>query len=253
MTLLLLLIYFLDNPIGAASGGSVLGYTYGGIATLGILYLLYYGMRKRSYFASKTTLLGVLSAHTWIGLSLLLIVPLHCAFSFGLNVHTLAYVLLCIVIFSGIWGAYLYIKLPQNLSSQRGGLKTKDLIGQLSTLESEIKKKSELLSPKTVAEISDLKELGKLPSILECCFATRKAANYKEKFSRIQNQGDEAEQETLLNFISLLAKRAELILQLKSEVRTHTLLRFWLFLHVPMSFAMFALVLIHIFSVFYNW
>ena len=48
--LLLIVLYYLDDPIGERSGGSVLGYTYGVIATAGILYLLYFGIRKRSYY-----------------------------------------------------------------------------------------------------------------------------------------------------------------------------------------------------------
>ena len=99
--LLLIAGYCWDAPINGASGGTVLGYAYGVVATLGILYLMWFGMRKRSYHARFTTLRGCLSAHTYLGLALLIIVPLHCAFQFGWNVHTLAYVLMVMVIVSG--------------------------------------------------------------------------------------------------------------------------------------------------------
>lgn len=251
--MLLTCIYLLDDPIGLPSGGSILGYAYGGIATAGILYLMYYGMRKRSYFSSRTTLLGILSAHSWIGISLLLIVPLHSAFSFGLNIHTLAYLLLCSVVFSGIWGSYLYLKLPQQLSSQRGGSKIKDLLAQLKTIENEIKKKSEKIAKEQLEQIPELKQIGVLPSIIKSCFAPSETINYKERYAKILSECDEAGQEKMLYFITLFAKRAEILSKLKSEVRIQTMLRLWLYLHLPLSFAMLAAVAIHIFCVFYNW
>lgn len=253
-SIILSLIYFFDDPVGGPSGGSLLGYTYGGIATAGILYLMYYGMRKRSYFSSRTTLLAVLSAHSWIGISLLIIVPLHAGFSFGLNVHTLAYVLLLLVVLSGIWGSYLYIKLPSSFSSQRGGLKTSDLLAQIVTIDKDIEKRADELSTNGSTLYSTLLDnqlVGKTPSLWSCCFSRDSGKNLKKEFENVLLATNEDSQQNVLNFISLLGKRNELLQQLKKEVRTQTFLRLWLYLHLPVSLAMLLVVFIHIFSVFY--
>ncbi len=80
----LVAIYVHDTPIGGRNGGTAVGYVYGSLATAGILYLMWFGIRKRSYSAKYTTLKGCLSAHVWLGIALSIIVPLHAGFHFGL-------------------------------------------------------------------------------------------------------------------------------------------------------------------------
>src|SRR6266576_1116997 len=66
------------------------------------------------------SLKGWTSAHVYLGLSLIVIATLHTGFQFGWNVHTLAYVLMMLVIASGIYGVSAYAFLPQALSDNRG-------------------------------------------------------------------------------------------------------------------------------------
>ena len=91
-------LYLIDKPIGGRNGGTLLGYAYGILAAVGIVWLMAFGLRKRAYHSSLGTLEGWLAAHVWIGIGLLLVVPLHAAFSFGCNVHTLAYVLMVLML-----------------------------------------------------------------------------------------------------------------------------------------------------------
>lgn len=252
------LIYGWHDPIGGPSGGSWLGYTYGVIATAGILFLMYYGIRKRSFYAKRTTLKGTLAAHVWIGVALILVVPLHSGFSFGWNVHTLAYVLMVIVIASGIWGVVMYAEQPAELRSQRGGGTPKQLLGQIRSLSEEIE---ELIGGTTETSLMSDSFLKMLTSIdfmfepsLKRALAGRNPKQIDRKqIAKLVAKLPKDEQETGLKLVGLVNKKRELVCRLQEEARAQTWVRLWLYIHLPISFALMAAVIIHILSVFYYW
>ena len=83
------------------NGGTWQGYVLGTLGALLIVWLTFLGVRKRRYNSTSGTVQGWTSAHVYLGTVLLLVATLHCAAQFGMNVHTLAYVLMCLVVFSG--------------------------------------------------------------------------------------------------------------------------------------------------------
>src|SRR5664279_479690 len=85
-----------------------------------ILWLSWFGVRKRNYSSTAGMLQGWLSAHVYFGTALIVIATLHMAFKVGWNVHTLAYVLMLIVIFSGFYGVYAYLRFPRVMTDNLG-------------------------------------------------------------------------------------------------------------------------------------
>lgn len=252
LILILGVFYLIDNPIGGPSGGTPLGYTYGAIATAGILYLMWYGIRKRSYNSRYTTLKGCLSAHVWLGISLLLIVPLHAGFSFGYNVHTLTYLLLCLVVGSGIWGALRYVDLAPQIKSHRGGGTIKKHIEQIRLLSGDI---DDLLRDKS-DRLLDLKNKINLefyPSILNCLFGKLATDIDSKQTAELVEHLSEKDKPEALKLISMVGKKRELIAEVQQEVAILTKLKFWLYIHLPISVALLVALAIHIFSVFYYW
>ena len=73
-----------------------------------ILWLALLGIRKRAMTRGRWSLKAWTSAHVYLGLALIVIATLHTGFQFGWNVHTLAYVLMMLVIVSGIYGISVY-------------------------------------------------------------------------------------------------------------------------------------------------
>lgn len=251
-------LYAWHEPVGGPSGGSWLGYTYGVIATAGIAYLMYYGIRKRTFYAKYTTLRGTLAAHVWIGIALLFIVPLHCAFSFGLNVHTLAYALMALVIFSGIWGVVMYAEQPMELRSQRGGGTPKQLLEQVKALSDEI---NELLGGTTETTLKSdafVKMLSQIdfsfqPSLSKSLRHRSPKPIDRKGIAKLLARLPEKEQEDGLKLIGLVNRKRELVCRLQDEARAQTWVRAWLYLHLPISLALVVALLIHILSVFYYW
>jgi hypothetical protein len=63
--------YIWHDPGGPPNGGTWLGYTLGTIAAALIVWLMLFGIRKRNYVTSPGTLRGWLSAHVYLGTSLI--------------------------------------------------------------------------------------------------------------------------------------------------------------------------------------
>ena len=143
---LTILIYALIDVEPRHSGNSWYGYTLGTIGAILILWLALLGWRKRSIKPGQWTLKSWVSAHVWLGLSLIIVVTLHGAFQFGWNVHTLAYVLMMIVILSGIYGICAYTILPKQLSSNRGDMTQVEMLDNLRSIDRQLHDATQPLS-----------------------------------------------------------------------------------------------------------
>jgi hypothetical protein len=121
------------------NGGTWQGYVLGTIGVLLIVWLSFLGVRKRRYSSNVGTVQGWTSAHIYLGTVLLLVATLHCALQFGWNVHTLAYVLMCLVVFSGLYGLHNYIYLPGRIATNSGELTQDRWLAELSDLDGQIR------------------------------------------------------------------------------------------------------------------
>lgn len=254
-----MLAYALDEPPGGPSGGSWLGYGLGAISALMVFWLMWLGVRKRSYQSASTPLSGWLSAHVYLGLTLLLLVPLHSGFQFGWNLHTLAYVLMSAVIISGMVGVYFYSRIPAQMTRNRPGVKFEGLLQAVADLDGEARLQSEEI-PDAFASIVgtaiDETRVGgglfrQLSGRDRECATTLALGDMRKELRRADVDGDTRDQ--ILRVIELLALKQAKLVRIRRDIRYQALLDLWVIFHVPLSFAALAAVLIHIFVVFYYW
>ncbi len=135
LALLALLAYLLHQPAQMPNGGTWLGYVLGTLGAGLILWLTWLGMRKRQYRSHLGSVQAWLSAHVYLGLALVVVATLHTGLQFGWNVHTLAYVLMCLVIISGVIGVIFYLRYPSLMTQNRAGASRAAMIEEMAELD----------------------------------------------------------------------------------------------------------------------
>lgn len=250
-----LVVYAFDDPPGGRSGSSWTGYGLGTIAAAIIFWLMWLGVRKRDYTATGAPLKGWVSAHVYLGTMLLVLVPLHSAFEFGMNVHTLAYALMCVVIFSGILGVCFYALVPTSMTRNRNNITLDAMLERIAEIDSECRMAADGLpdyyARAVVMSIDETRVGGAFRSQLSGsdpgCGTTRALKSLRT--SEIDLVGDAKEQERKL--VELIARKELLLKQIRKDIRFKGLLDLWLIVHVPFAFATCAALLVHIFVVFW--
>ena len=250
LVLAMLAGYVVDQPIGGRNGGTWLGYAYGIFAALAIVYLTWFAIRKRSYYSTAGTVKGWLSLHSWLGIALIIVVPLHCGFSFGLNVHTLAFALMVIVTLSGIWGAFAYVALAPRIESHRGGVKANELREKIERLSREIGE----LAPTCGEEFERAQKStkpGDYRNGVKILFQSRPQEPDRALLGRALSSLPEGERPRGEALIARIGERYSAASQLYDESRVLAMLRVWIFIHAPLAAALLAALAAHIIAVFY--
>lgn len=253
LLLLSLVLFALDDPPGGRSGSSWAGYAIGTISALTIFWLMWLGIRKRDYTATGAPLKGWVSAHVYLGTMLLFLVPLHSAFEFGLNVHTLAYLLMCVVVFSGIIGVVFYALVPTSMTRNRNNITLDAMLERIAEIDSECRAAAEGLPDyyaQTVMMSIDETRIGgtvrmQLSGSDSECGTSR--ALMRLRNSEIDLESEAKAQERKL--VELVARKELLVRQIRHDVRFKAILDIWLIVHVPFAFATCAATIVHVFVV----
>ena len=250
-----IVVYVGDDPPGGRSGSSWTGYGLGTIAAATIFWLMWLGIRKRSYSATGAPLKGWVSAHVYLGTGLLFLVPLHSAFEFGWNVHTLAYALMCVVCIRGILGVAFYALIPTSMTRNRNNITLDAMLERIAEIDSECRMAADGLpdyyAQAVVTSIDNTRIGGTFRSQLSGkdadCGTSRALRSLRT--SEVDLDGEAKGQERKL--IELIARKELLLKQIRRDVRFKGLLDLWLIVHVPFAFATCAALIVHIFVVFW--
>ena len=144
--------YLLIDQQPRPNGGTWYGYTLGTIGLGLIIWLSLLGVRKRRINPGVWSLKAWTSAHVYLGLSLVVIATLHTGFQIGWNVHTLAYVLMLLVIATGIYGVVVYARLPASLSANRREMTRGQMLDALTALDRQLESAAQPL-PRAEADL----------------------------------------------------------------------------------------------------
>ena len=239
------------------NGGSAYGYALGTLGTLLILWLALLGLRKRAMTRGRWSLKGWTSAHAYLGLSLVVVATLHTGFQFGWNVHTLAYALMMLVILSGVYGIAAYATLPQALSVSRSDMTRPQMIDAVTKLDRQLQAAAQPLGHDDAGIVSlslgDKMFAGglyrRLSGRYPRCRTARALAEMRRRLALATGEQAQA----IESVVAILERKASALARIRGHLRIKALLEIWLYVHVPLTFALIAALAAHIVSVFFYW
>lgn len=257
ISLLSAVAYVVYRPPRGSYGGSWVGYTLGTIGALLILMLLWFGVRKRRYRSNVGQVQGWLSAHVYLGTSLIVIVTLHAGFEVGWNVHTLAYVLMLLVIASGMTGAYAYMRYPRLITDNLRDDTLDSLLLGITDLDRQARAAALGLPDdlnSAVLRAAQQTRVGgsawrQLAGHDPRC-ATTKAVALVESAA---NSLPPTQQAAAHAVYALLLRKTELLRRARRDIALRAWQQLWLYLHVPLSLALLAALIAHVVAVFAYW
>ena len=166
-----------------------------------------------------------------------------------------------IVIISGIVGIYFYATLPDNLSSNRadsdGAVTEKMMIEQLRSLDRQLHDAGQPLDPSQAALVQASLEqdpfagnfIQRITNSYSGCETRAAIAELRRMRAYQPRMGDDP----LDKVDGLLQRKESTLARLRKHLQIKALLQVWLYVHVPMTFALLAALSAHIFSVFFYW
>lgn len=269
--------YAWHDPPDPPNGGTWLGYTLGTIGALLIVWLMLLGVRKRSYSSRLGSVQGWTSAHVYLGAAVLIVATLHSGWQVGWNVHTLAFVFMCLVILSGFFGIYAYLRYPDLVAENRAGTTREQLFKQVEDLDRQCVRTADGIDPETRALVQSAAERTSVGGawwsqltgaddsklILPATYVSDGDGglvdnNDQHKLVGLLSQrlaqsrgGPEVAQ--VQSLLSALATKQALMRRIRRDIRFQALLEIWLYVHVPLSFGLLAALLVHVVSVFIYW
>lgn len=268
-----IVLYSTQGGYRPASGGTWQGYTLGTLGALIIGWLSLLGIRKRAYSSSLGSVAGWTSAHIYLGTALLLVATLHCAFQFGWNVHTFAYVFMCGVIFSGFVGVYAYTNLPSLLAANSTGGGREALFAELFELNKRLltlAQRAEIGIQTAVSSsiertvigggvIAQLFGVDNSRFVRQAGNASRLVANADQQpvidfvGQRLPRADRAAEVTQLHQLVIDMSRRQAVLRRIRRDIRLSGWLQVWLFVHIPVTFALLVTLVLHIVVTFMYW
>lgn len=257
MLCLAALVGYLVADVGPRpNGGTWYGYTLGTLGAGLIVWLALLGVRKRAITPGAWSLKAWTSAHVYLGLALIVIGTLHAGFQLGWNVHSLAYVLMLLVILSGMFGVGVYALLPRALSDNAEQMTEGQMLDALQSLDRQLREAGQPLarhgSDVVIAALGESPLADSLWKRLggggRVGGATRGAL---DAFN--DEAGTDAADPAIQRVRALLQRRLAQLDQIRRHMRLRALLEVWLYVHVPTTFALLAALSAHVISVFYYW
>jgi hypothetical protein len=264
------ILYATQGTVQPPNGGTWQGYVLGTIGAILIFWLTALGIRKRSYRSTLGSVQGWTSAHVYLGTALLIVATLHSGFQIGWNLHTLAYVLMCVVIASGFFGLYSYLNHPTLISKNREGGTRAELFAELFELDKQSRSLGQKCAPEVgIAVGSSIERTTLGGGVYQQLFSGDDSFFVQGAGAPVRNTDQQRvidfvaqrlpratkgiEAANLQQLIVLLCRRQAVLRRIRRDIRLRGWLKIWLYFHIPLTFALLFALLLHVLSTFVYW
>jgi hypothetical protein len=247
-----ILVYAIDRPDGPPNGGTLLGYFLGTCGLLLIVWLGWFGIRRRRY-GGVGRLQGLLSAHVYFGLALIVIATLHTGFNLHWNVHGLAFMLMVAVVASGAFGAYAFWRYPTLMTANRGGATLTTMSTELAAVDARCAELAldfpDDLAALVATALARPDAAGKRPAPPAMGPTLAAINGVQQELGKLQGTPP-AE---VLALVQALTARVALLERLHRDRRYRAMMLLWRTVHVPLTLGLLVALFVHVFAVFFYW
>lgn len=256
-------------PEGRRDGSTTVGYALGGLSAVIVIWLSWLGVMKRRFASSAVRRRNKVSAHVWLGLSLIVLVGLHSGFQFSWTFHTLSYGLLIAVVLSGIFGIYYYARTPRAMNSNVSAAivdkrhpdmsDTEQLEMDIREIDTRLERALQFLPDSFRDPIRLSLERTRIGggffSILSGSSRGCATARALDQVKALQESrdADGSDAARIGEVVADLNRKTEVAACLRRDTRYRALLTLWLWIHVPVTVALLVTLISHITLVFFYW
>ncbi len=255
LSLVCFIAYLVHQPKDIPNGGTWLGYTLGGTGAALIVWLTWFGYRKRAYSSGAGRVQAWLSAHVYLGLALVVVATLHSGFRFAWNIHTFTYCLVLIVVASGIFGVFTYARYPSLMTANRRGLTTAQMMANIGAIDAELRTAASSLGDKLAALVVKATQETKVGGgVWEQLRGRPRYCGTDEAARELQTvlrQDLGAEEHEARKLMVLLTRKSQMLAQMRRDIQYKAMMDIWLYVHVPLAIALVVALATHVFAVFF--
>lgn len=249
--------YYFLNPGKLGYGGTWPGYALGTVSALLIIWLAWLGIRKRRYNSAVSTQ-AWLSAHVYLGCAVVILATLHSGFELGWNTHSLTYLLMWVVVGSGIYGVIVFRRVPTLLTESMGDATLSSLMLQLQDVDTEARRLALTLPDAYNSLVRDAANTTRLQgtaiqNLMGTISHNCATAQALSDIERLNQQLSAASAKAGRELYGHMIRRNGLVERIRHVHFLMSKLRLWLLLHVPLAVALLIALVAHVVSVFIYW
>lgn len=237
-------LYAIDaerSPYGA-SGGSAIGVTIGIAAFAAIVFATLLSVRKRLRIWRLGRAQTWMRGHIWLGLAALPLAAFHAGGGFGGPLTRAIMWLLIVVWISGIAGTILQNVVPRMMLDR---VPMETIYEEIPRIRQQLAQEADAIAAAAGAPpirdfyAAEIQPFLGAPSAASLLWEPRRG---HERFEQVRLLVA-AEQRAAVDDLEDIVEEQR---QLSRQAQLHHLLHGWLFVHVPLSFALLALTIVHI-------
>lgn len=249
-------VYLASDPIGPRNGDTWLGYVLGSLAALVVVALLLLGARRRWWINALGSQQEWVAFHVLLGCLLIPLVLLHSGFQTGNGLHAVLFVIMLLDVASGFYGLYLYQTQPKKLRGLSDGGGATKLRESLGRLDAQLLDSARGSASETYCALVSAIQRTWLPQSLQALLFTSDKSHMLQASSGGYQLVSNAGQANLLALLSRqgadsqligrVRERNQLILAYRRALVVEFIMGNWLKVHLQLSLAFLALLIVHI-------
>ena len=239
--------HHIDHQIIRPAG--IRGHGLGVLGTLMMIILLSYSLRKRNMIFGNWGVLSTwLDFHIFLGIMGPLFIILHTSFKLN-GIVAISFWSMIAVALSGVFGRYLYLQIPRNISGQEVGFKdleetnkrlTQDIISTYNIDEEQITRIEQMIVGDTDPEKSMMRILISLVITDITRFFRMRIAK------QIIIHGTDISKNQANILVNIARKKAILHRRIILLNKIHQLFYYWHVIHKPFAIVMYIIMIIHV-------